>query len=429
MRTTLLTRVEVAGQLVDVRLRRDRIVNLEPRLAAEESDEVVDGGEAALLPGLHDHHLHLLALAAARASVDCRDGLTALAAAPGDGWVRGVGLPWSPDRHDLDAVQARRPVRVQHRSGALWVLNSAALAAVDHVLDDSLDVERDPSGAPTGRLWRYDDRLRPALPETALDLGALGRELAAFGITSVTDATPDLEGFEGQDLLPQRVWFLGRRKLLLRDHDLPSFDELCATIAERHGAGEPVAVHCVTRESLLLTLAALDEVGRLPGDRIEHAAVVPPGVTERLRGLRVVTQPGFLADRGDDYRARVHPDDLPHLYPFGSLLAAGVDVAASSDAPYGPLDPWAVIAAARDRRTGSGVVLGEAERVAARVALAGYLTDEHGGPRRVRPGEPADLVLLSTTLDEALAVPRHEVVRAVWCSGVRSGGPAGTALT
>jgi predicted amidohydrolase YtcJ len=419
--STLLVDVEVEGRAVDVRVVGGHVTEVGPGLVPRD-DEVVHGGGGALLPGLHDHHLHVLALAAARASIGCRDGLAALADVPGTGWVRGVGLAGSVDRHALDAVVADRPVRVQHRGGALWMLNSEALRLVAHVLDGSDDVERDEHGAPTGRLWRYDDRLRPAVPDVDLDLPSLGRELASFGLTSVTDATPDLETFEGVDLLPQRVTFLGPRKLLLRDHDLPPYDDLCGSIAARHAQGLPVAVHCVTRESLVLVLAALDEVGRLPGDRIEHAAVVPPEVVERLRGLRVVTQPAFLTDRGDDYRRDVHADDLPHLYPFASLVAAGVDVVASSDAPFGPLDPWQVMAAARDRTTAAGVVLGAGERVAVSTSLAGYLTGPAGERRHVEPGSVADLCLLTTGLDTALAEPARGLVRGVWCAGVRTFG-------
>ncbi|WP_229758442.1 hypothetical protein [Peterkaempfera bronchialis] len=61
----------------------------------------------------------------------------ASAVAPGT-WVRGVGYHESVagplDRDRLDALVAHRPVRVQHRSGALWILNSAGAALLG--LDD-----------------------------------------------------------------------------------------------------------------------------------------------------------------------------------------------------------------------------------------------------------------------------------------------------
>ena len=400
---TVLRDVEVEGVRVDVRVARGHVAEVGPRLSSIPAEEEIDGHGGALLPGLHDHHVHLWSTAAARASIDCREGLGTLMTATNDR-VRGVRSAESVDRTVLDALVPDRPVRVQHRSGALWMLNSAALAELDALgrLPNHPGVERDERGRPTGRLWRLDHLLRGTWPSLG-DLDALGRELAGYGITGVTDATPDLEEAPA---VPQAVTLLGRRKLLLHDHDLPTFDDLVSRVSERHASGLPVAVHCVTRESLLLTLAVLDEVGRLPGDRIEHAAVVPDPVA--VRGLQVVTQPGFLADRGDDYRRAVAADDLPHLYPFASLLAAGVDAVASSDAPYGPADPWEVIRAACQRD-----LLPE-ERVAPKVALGGYLRGPDLGPqRRVRAGEPGALTLLHTSLDEALDALDSGCVRLV----------------
>lgn len=417
MSARLFRDVEVEGVRTDVRTRGGVIAEIGSGLVPGD-EEVVDGRGGALIPGLHDHHLHLLALAADRSSVDCSAGFAGLAEAPDDGWVRGVRSPVSVDRHALDAIEPRRPVRVQHRSGALWMLNSPALAAVGHVLEDSGDVERDHDGIPTGRLWRYDERLRPALPETepGPGLAIVVDELRRLGITSVTDATPDLDPSAVQllDSLPLPVTMLGDpdgtapRKLLLRDHDLPRYDELSEVIGRTHAAGRPVAVHCVTRESLLLTIAVLDDVGRLPGDRIEHAAVVPD--PSALRGLKVVTQPGFLADRGDDYLRDVHHDDRPHLYRYASLCSEGVEVLPSSDAPYGPVDPWAVMRAARDRRSAAGATIGAGERVSPARVLDGYLCDSEGRRRTVTVGSPAHLTLLSGSLVEVLSAPSREAV-------------------
>lgn len=401
----ILRGVEVRGRVVDVRVADDVVAEVGRDLQVTAEEEVVEGRGGALLPGFHDHHLHLRALAAARASVSCRLGLEALAEAPGDR-VRGVLFPGSVNRDELDRVEPRRPVRVQHRSGALWMLNSAALAELEP-LPHLPGVERDDDGRPTGRLWRLDHLLRGTWPSTG-DLVAVGRELASYGVTGVTDATPDLLE---EPPVPQRVTLLGRRKLLLHDHDLPDVGSLAAAVRERHDEGLPVAVHCVTRDSLLLTLAVLDEVGRMPGDRIEHGAVVPD--PSALRGLHVVTQPGFLADRGDDYARDVDPADLPHLYPYAGLLAAGVDVLPSSDAPYGPLEPWAVMRAASQR------TLVPEERVPAATVLEGYLRDGDLRPRSVEAGSPADLLLLHLPLAEALRQPDRSAVRATWIGGQR----------
>jgi predicted amidohydrolase YtcJ len=412
----LLQDVLLDGTRTDVRVEAGRVSEI-GRLDREAGEETVTGRGGMLAPGFVDEHLHLHALAAAGDSVDCgpphdRAGLAAaLAAAPGPGgWVRGTGYAESVagvlDAAGLDRIHAARPVRIQHRSGALWIVNSRGAAALGLATADHAGIERDDDGVPTGRLWRADAWLRGRLPTTAPDLRASGRALARLGVTSVTDATPDLDPARYGDflVLPQRVTLLGvplgRRapaplrtgpyKIVLADSGLPTFPDLVDTIRAARSAGRAIAVHCVTREALLLLLAALAEAGPpYPGDRIEHAAVVPAETVPELarRGLRVVTQPGFIADRGDDYRREVPPAEHVDLYRAASLVGAGVDVRLSSDAPYGPIDPAAVLAAATERRTKAGAVLGPAERLTPRAARSAY----EGPP--LRSGCRADLAL------------------------------------
>ncbi|CDR17946.1 amidohydrolase family protein [Streptomyces iranensis] len=456
----LIARCRTDGHLTDVRIRDGRVTEVAERLRPARDEDLVDARGGALLPGLHDHHAHLLAMGAAERSVVCGPPAVNDAAAlravlrgaadavPAGGWVRGTGYSESVagllDRTALDGMVADRPVRLQHRGGALWILNSAGLAAVASALDDSLDVERDAAGHPTGRLWRYDVRLRAAIGAEPPDLASVGERLASYGITGVTDATPDLDA-AGLELigtavlggrLRQGVQLLGAAtgtplapglssgpyKILLRDHDLPGLEELAGLIDRSHRAARPVAVHCVTRESLLLTLAALEIVGTCEGDRVEHAAVVPPEMCEHLaaKRLTVVTQPSFIATRGDTYLASVDPRDAEHLYPYATLLAHGVPTAPSSDAPFGDPDPWRTMAAAASRRTPSGRVLGSHERVAPGVVLAGFLSPPHspgGPPRRVAPGCPADLCLLGEPVEAALARPSADQVALVLRAG------------
>ena len=441
MTSQLLRNVEVGGRLADVLLLGDRVYTIRPpgtTMRGYEHDAVMDGRGGVLLPGLHDHHLHLLALAAARSSVDCGAGLSELRRVRADDWIRGTNYHESTDgvvdRHVLDQLVNDRPVRVQHRSGALWMLNSEALRRVAGYLDRSADVERDDAGEPNGRLWRYDTRLRGAIPLLFHDLSAIGSELATLGITGVTDATPDLDddAISLLSSLPQWVTVLGSannarlpvgmvagpRKLLLRDHDLPSYEAIAHTIRVHHADGRGVAVHCVTREALVLTLAALDETGAHPQDRIEHGAIVPHDLVGWMRrlGVTVVTQPDFLRTRGASYLQEIPAHDIQDLYPHARLLAAGVPTVASSDAPYGTLDPWQVIRTASDRP------LAAAENVDTRQALDGYLTSalDPGGPvRKVTSGTIADLVLLHVPLSEALRAPEAGLVRATWVAGAR----------
>lgn len=431
--------VDGHAQLVDVEVIGDTIAGIVPssttRVAAGTHDAVtLDAAGGALIAGLHDHHIHLLALAAARRSMVVEsDFATRLSerARGGTGWLRAVGYHESIcgpiDRAWLDRWSPDRPVRVQHRSGAMWVLNSRAV--------DELGIE-----VPNGVLVGGDDLLRDRIPAEPLDLDSMAVDLAAMGVVGVTDLTPtessadldllaatfgrdgcpiDVVVTGGPDLDPAAASSLSRGpvKVVVGDHALPTLDDLIERFRAVRQRRRPVAVHCVTRVGLLLALAAWDAVGVMPGDRIEHGAVVPIELVPQLAalGLTVVTQPSFVHERGDAYLAEVDLDDQPHLWRCASLLGAGVPVGASTDAPFGDPDPWKAIAAATNRRTRSGAVLGADERISARRALAAFQSpaDAPGGaPRRVSVGARGGLCLLHVPLDVALSAPSSDAVRA-----------------
>lgn len=457
MSSLVLRRAEVDGLLVDVRLDDGLIVALAPQLEPTSGDEVLDADGGALLPGLHDHHIHLMAFAAARHSValgppavnDAAAFEAALRAAGGTGWLRGTGYHESVagdlDRHRLDAVVPHRPVRIQHRSGAMWVFNSAAIEVAEIGTEAPSGVERDAGGVPTGRIYGLDEWLRERLPSDPPDLAGAAAELRSYGVTGLTDATPTedpdhiglLADAVADGRVPQRLVITGGLhlapqagaalergpvKLVVADYDLPALDDLTASIRAAHDRGRPVAIHCVTRAALLLALAAWDEAGTAAGDRVEHAAVAGPAEADRLAaaGITVVTQPGFVVERGDAYLADVDAEDQPDLWPCASLLEAGVAVGGSTDAPFGHADPWRAIAAATTRRTRGGRLLGADERLDAGWALKLFLTspDDPGGlPRRVAVGQPADLCLLRLPLDAALEEPSSAHVAATFLSG------------
>ena len=56
----------------------------------------------------------------------------------------------------------------------------------------------------------------------------------------------------------------------------------------------------------------------------------------------MVTQPNFVAERGDQYLADVPAGEHHELWRLASLKDAGVPVALSTDMPFGDADPWAV---------------------------------------------------------------------------------------
>ena len=268
----------------------------------------------------------------------------ALARAPGDDWIRGVGYHESVagelDRDVLDRMLRDRPVRVQHRTGAMWVVNSRGAERLGlHDGELRKGLERGLDGRATGRLYRLDDWLRDRMgPREFPSLGAVGRRLASYGVTGLSDATPangpdELAAFtaaiECGDL-PQSLLVMGSAglprpehprvtrgplKLVLAESELPSFGELCERIAAAHSDERPVAIHCVTRPELVFATSAFAAAGCRAGDRIEHASVAPPDAVSELAGLplTVVTQPGFVHERGDAYLRDVERRDRPFL--------------------------------------------------------------------------------------------------------------------
>lgn len=465
MKTSILIRnVAVRGQSgLDVRVDEAMILDIGRSLPRISGEQVFDGDGGAVIPGLHDHHVHLRAAVAAGqslnvsrvASADEFDQVVAAAAAETthhQGWLRVTG--WHEhasgklDRYRLDRLAGSRPVRVQHRSGAMWVFSSAAL---QHTAMDTCDlpgVERDGEGELTGRLLRIDAWLRDRLPTQPSDglaagIGDYARSAALLGVTGFTDATPDRDesdvaefaALSAAGTLPQQLVLMGglglseptasrvRRgpvKVMLDDAMLPSVEELARVISKAHQEDRGAAVHCVSAEQLVVTVAALEQAGTA-GDRIEHAGIVLPGYGERLAALQVavVTNPGFIADRGDDYRRDVEPAELPWLYPCASLIRAGVTVAAGTDAPFGPPDPWRCIAAATMRRAPSGQVLGRRERLSASRALRLFLPapEDLTRVRTVAPGQSSDLCVLRMPLAYVLAHPAAEMVRATVVGG------------
>jgi predicted amidohydrolase YtcJ len=369
-----------------------------------------------------------------------------------------------------------RPTRISHRSGHAWLLNTQA----------RLRLGLDPAG---GLLLEADDLLRHRLERDFPDLTAVSARLARTGITAVTDAgvhngpvelaalraasargelrqrclvlgtealtkgsaapavEPGLDGLHDIDGLDSNgMVAVGPVKIVLAESDLPGLDEL---VRRTRAAGDRgVAVHAVSRESLVLAAVALaasapapPETAGHPRPRVEHASVAPPEIVALLRDsqARVVTQPGFVHQHGDRYRRTVDAEDQPWLYRLRAWIEAGVELSAGSDAPYGPDDPWLAMRAAVHRRTAGGRVLGAAEALTPEQALGLFSAspglsagpgpaDPSGGrPRSPAVGDPADLCLLQLPWRQAREELSADLVRAtvidgriVWSSSTSS---------
>ncbi|MDI6857987.1 MAG: amidohydrolase [Dehalococcoidia bacterium] len=385
---------------------------------------------------------------------------------PGD-WIRAVGYDETalaekrhPTRRDLDAAAPNHPVRLVHQSGHASVLNSLALSLAGITIESEEPaggcIDRDlETGEPTGLLLEMDSLLEEVVPPISEEELAHGvREAAARflaqGVTSVQDATATngirewhlFRSLIGERHLPLNVTLMesidslgwvpeeeldgrlrrGPIKIALSelgDEIYPGEQEIDEMVWEAHRRGRQVAVHAVTERGIASTLGAIERaLSRLYRSdhrhRIEHCSVCPPELARRLgaAGVIVVTQPSFLHFSGDRYLSQVPPEDLPHLYPLARLRAAGVEVAASSDAPVTPPAPLRSVASAVMRRSAGGRALSPEEGVDVEEALRMHTLSgaraafEEGVRGSLAPESDADIVVLSA---DPTAVPADKI--------------------
>lgn len=412
---------------------------------------------AVVVPGFEDPHLHLLAMAAARRSIDAgpvaAPDLAALGRVLTDGaaerpavvWLRATGFDDAlvaerrlPDAALLDAATGSRPLVLHHAAGRVVILNTAARRRLGVEGDGVLD-SRDPRLAAVPPL---------TTAELAAGLGAVRDALLAAGVVAVTDATATngraevelLDHLAATVLAPLEVTVLpsaralddvgaagpGARlgtarlgpaaKVVVEGDEPGDLDQL---VAAAHRAGWPVALHVTDVDGLDRALGALRAAPVLPPgrrDRLEHLSLCLPEQVAQVAasGAAVVTQPAFLHARGAKYGEQLTAVERAWLYRVRSLVDAGVTVAASSDAPVVDASPLASMAAAVDRRglapaeaVDARTALGLVTRSAAAVSATGGGVLRAGGPAAFAVLDADPCVVGAERVSVLATVPRH----------------------
>jgi predicted amidohydrolase YtcJ len=210
-----LTRTVYAGKGRIVRVSSRDIAPGTARTGAR----VIDCAGRTVLPGFHDAHCHIVALAESALTLDAGPGSVrsvedivnrvreAAAGLPAGTWIRCGGYNefyLAEGRHplarDLDRATTAHPVRLTHRSGHAHVLNSPALALAG-IGNESEEpaggmIERDlESGLPNGLLfgmgnWLAQRLAPPGEEEMDAAMARAGRMLLSLGLTTLQDASP-----------------------------------------------------------------------------------------------------------------------------------------------------------------------------------------------------------------------------------------------
>ena len=407
----------------------------------------------------------------------------------GRGWTpdRWGGHGW-PDLRLLDRVSPDREIVLYHASGHALVANSAALATAG--IDPSSPIPEVPTigrfadGRPNGLL--FEEAMRPLHPiarraqpidgpllrrtlgavvalgitacgtmnaaeeevgalrslATARELPIVVRAYVPLGERDAAWAAPDsaprgefavigVKGFLDGAFGPRTAWLAEPYADAPSSSGVPVGDDssLAAALAEATDRGLAIALHAIgdrAVERAARHLGVLDRPDR-PPDRIEHGGLTPPGLFPALAraGVTVVVQPGFvwsdawLPDRLGPLRSR-------WAYAFRSLRDRGIALAASSDAPYDPVDPWRGLRAFTERRDPSGGSANPDPREAVppeealglySAAAARAIGDTERG--ELVPGRPADLVVLRCRDLRSATTAAGSPVAETWVGGRR----------
>jgi predicted amidohydrolase YtcJ len=189
---------------------------------------------------------------------------------------------------------------------------------------------------------------------------------------------------------------------------IQSREELIGKVKLYHDLGYQVAIHAQGDEGIKDTLDAFESVlGPKSNNplrhRIEHAGCLFPGLLKRAVDMNIVAsvQPVFFSELGDGWIEAFGPDWTHQMYPFKSMLKAGMKIGGSSDCPVSSVDPRIGLRDAVLRRTPSGEVLAPHEALTMEEAIrlytqgSAYLSfDEHRNGT-IEPGKRADFTVMA----------------------------------
>jgi predicted amidohydrolase YtcJ len=305
--------MDTASTVADTLVIRDGRVAFAGRRAdadVPDSEETVDLGGRAVLPGLVDGHAHLQNLARARLSLSARGmrsedeiarmvGEAARKAQPGE-WIGGRGWDqnlWPtkqfPAKASLDRVAPDNPVTLTRVDGHATWANSAALKAAG-IHAETPDptgglIVKDDQGEPTGLLidaaQRYTQKAQPLPSEDTFDRAVEQAiaECLAKGLTGLHEMGVDLYGFASYKRLIERGRFPFRNYAAVAGRSEETWGHYRERGPEEMGDGRLVvrSVKLVSDGALGSRGAALhDDYCDDPGNT--GLILLPPDELERL---------------------------------------------------------------------------------------------------------------------------------------------------
>ncbi|MGZ8804797.1 MAG: amidohydrolase family protein [Microbacterium sp.] len=459
-----ITRTRVAGagrellptdDPVDVFLEHGHIADIAPAGVLRPRGEVLDADGRWLIPGLWDHHVHVVqwALVAQRQALGHADSAAHAARIMSDAAVDAEGRrvgngfrdalwPDEPRLDVLDAATGEVPTYLINADvHSVW-LNTAALRREGYEPDGVGILREAPAFEISRRLNDVEpgagDALVAKMARGAASRGVVGlvdldmawnesaweRRLGAgfdtlrveFGIYPDFLGRAVAEGLRSGDPVRGAASDLVRVGSLkvITDGSLGTRTAACShaypgdphnhgvlavapeTLLElmttATGAGLSCAIHAIGDIANSHALDAFALTGAV--GTIEHAQLVAHADIPRFArlGVGASVQPEHAID-DRDLTDSIWAGQTALPYPLRALADTGANLLFGSDAPVSPLDPWAAIAAAVHRTRDGREAWHPEQGVGAATALA---ASTHGGstaPAVIEPGARADLAL------------------------------------
>ena len=189
---------------------------------------------------------------------------------------------------------------------------------------------------------------------------------------------------------------------------IQSPEELIEKVKRHDALGYQIAIHAQGDEGISDTLDAFEAVlGPASVNpfrhRIEHAGCLYPALLKRAVDMNIAAsvQPVFFSELGDGFLEAFGSDLAHQLYPFKSMIDAGMKIGGSSDCPVSNPDPRIGIRDAVIRRSPSGEIIGPQERLTTEEAIrlytkgSAYLSFDENRNGSIEVGKRADFTIMA----------------------------------
>ncbi len=201
-------------------------------------------------------------------------------------------------------------------------------------------------------------------------------------------------------------------------------------LAEEAAAkGFGIGTHAIGDKAIDVVLNVYEEIRKKNSGillRIEHLGLPSAKHLQRMKDHNVhcVSQSIFLKELGKNFEMYLENERLHRIYPYRSVLSAGINLSLSSDAPVvKDFNPITGIKAAIFRKDNEGNTIGPGEKISLQQTIYAYTmgsakaNGSNAFSGSIKTGKQADFILLNRKLNGTLAEDENIYVTATFIDG------------